>query len=464
MRRLLTVLALLALMSTALIAPAATAAPKSNAKTFMVIATGNQLPANLEQQVRSAGGTVIGTVPQIGVATVTSSSPSFKANAGKIKGVQSVIPSGTITMRIPVQQVAANVGNPPNSGSADFLFDLQWGHTAVGATSAWAAGHRGAGVRVAVLDDGIDPTHPDLAPNLNVALSTSFVPGETFVYDQPDVFSHGAHVAGTIAAAENDFGTIGVAPDAEIVMVKVLSSASGSGSFEGVAAGIIYAADIQSDVINMSLGAMLQRRGFCFEEGDCLTAREVAEVANMLGRATSYAYQRGATIITSAGNDGMDSNKSKDIFHLPSDAPHVISVSAVGPLGWGVNPNTNLNVQAFYTNYGLSTIDLAGPGGNVDFDLLASGQACTVAGVTRPCYVFDFVFSTGNGGWYWSIGTSMAAPHVSGVAALIIGANGGSMHPAQVESLLRKYALDLGKPGKDAVFGHGLVHVGGLAQ
>ncbi|MDC2888562.1 S8 family serine peptidase [Psychrosphaera algicola] len=70
---------------------------------------------------------------------------------------------------------------------------------------------------------------------------------------------------------------------------------------------------------------------------------------------------------------------------------------------------------------------------------------CTVAGVTNVCYAFDFVFSTGNGGWYWSVGTSMSSPHAAGVAALIISANGGKMKPSQVEAKMRSLALDMGK-------------------
>jgi subtilisin family serine protease len=85
-------------------------------------------------------------------------------------------------------------------------------------------------------------------------------------------------------------------------------------------------------------------------------------------------------------------------------------------------------------------------------------ENCLIAGLVRPCWVFDLVFSTGNGGWYWSAGTSMAAPHASGVAALIIGANGGDMKPSQVEAALRSSADDLGKPGNDDFYGAGRVN------
>ena len=116
-------------------------------------------------------------------------------------------------------------GNPPESGNDDFFFDLQWGHDAVDAPEAWDAGGRGDGARVAVIDTGFDTDHPDLIPNVNFALSTNFVPGESLTYALPDSFSHGTHTAGTVAAADNGFGTIGVAPEAELVLVKGLPDA-----------------------------------------------------------------------------------------------------------------------------------------------------------------------------------------------------------------------------------------------
>ena len=91
-------------------------------------------------------------------------------------------------------------------------------------------------------------------------------------------------------------------------------------------------------------------------------------------------------------------------------------------------------------------------------------ESCTIAGLTRPCWVFDLVFSTGSNlnpaiaSFFWAAGTSMAAPHASGVAAIIIGKNGGSMHSAQVEAALLQSADDLGKPGNDDFYGNGRVN------
>ena len=114
-------------------------------------------------------------------------------------------------------------------------------------------------------------------------------------------------------------------------------------------------------------------------------------------------------------------------------------------------------VPTTYTNYGTSMVDFSGPGGDTAYP---GEENCTVAGLTRPCWVFDLVFSTGNNGWYWSAGTSMAAPHAAGVAALIISEHGGDMTPAQVERELRSRAIDAGKPGTDDVHGRGAVHSG----
>ena len=443
-------------------AAAAPAAAQGASRSYLLVAQ-NKLPNNLESQVAAIGGTVERVIPQIGVAVVSSSNPDFKAQAAGIRGIQSALPNVRLQWIDPPRREAVTAdqfGNPPASGDDDFFFDLQWGHDAVDAPEAWAAGARGAGVRVAVLDDGIDSDHPDIAPNFNAGLSTSFVPGQTYEYAVPgDVFSHGTHVSGTILAADNGFGTIGVAPEAELVMVKVLDSFTGSGSFEGVAAGIVYAADVDADIINMSLGATVWRSGYVDEDtGEFVTAREVAELVNMLGRATRYAYQSGTTIIASAGNEANDGNADKDLLHLPSDLPHVISISATGPVGWAVDPTVSLDNLASYSNYGQSVIDFAAPGG--DF-ILPGEEPCVVAGLERPCWVFDLVFSTGSaGGYYWSAGTSMAAPHASGVAALIIGANGGDMKPQHVERDLRHSADDLGKPGNDAAYGMGRVNAG----
>ena len=147
---------------------------------------------------------------------------------------------------------------------------------------------------------------------------------------------------------------------------------------------------------------------------------------------------RGTTVIASAGNDASDGDHTADLIHLPGDTQGVISISATAPIGWATAPETTfLDNLASYSNFGRSVIDFAAPGGDVQYP---GDENCTIAGLTRPCWVFDLVFSTGNNGWYWSAGTSMAAPHAAGVAALIIGANGGEMKPSQVERELRRTA------------------------
>ena len=197
--------------------------------------------------------------------------------------------------------VADDFGTPPNSGDDDERFDFQWGHNFVGAQQAWAAGVTGQGVRVAVLDGGFDLDHPDLAPNLNLALSADMT-GEGLQYSLPDPFSHGTHVAGTILAADNGIGTIGVAPDAELIAVKVLSDA-GSGSFVDVIAGIYHAASVDADVINMSLGVIIPRTS---------DPRGVSQLDVAVSQAVAYAYQQGTTVIVSGGN--VDSDRLSSVL------------------------------------------------------------------------------------------------------------------------------------------------------
>jgi lantibiotic leader peptide-processing serine protease len=454
-------LILIILLTVALFTPAAA---QSTKHSYLLIGATNSLPAGLEAAVAKAGGVLTGTIPEVGIAVAESSSAQFKSKASKISGLRSVVPNVNFQWISPNEKVefGEEFGNPPFSGDDDSRFDLQWGHDAVNAPEAWNAGWRGAGVRVAVLDTGFDLDHPDLAPNINFDLSKNFVVGETLSYALPDPFSHGSHTSGTIAAADNGFGTIGIAPEAELVLIKVLGD-EGSGTFEDVISGIVYAASVDADIINMSLGAVLAKSGFCDEEG-CMTAREVSELRVALGRATTYAYQMGTTIFASEGNEAIDKDHTANVITVPADSPHVISVAATAPIGWAVDPlNAFLDYPASYSNYGQSAVDFAAPGG--DF-VYPGSENCTIAGLTRPCWVFDLVFSTGSNlnpgiaSYFWAAGTSMASPHAAGVAALIIGANGGDMPPDEVKDALKLYAEDLGKPGNDDFYGGGRVHTG----
>jgi subtilisin family serine protease len=259
-------------------------------------------------------------------------------------------------------------------------------------------------------------------------------------------------VAGIIAAADNAFGTIGVAPEAKILAVKVLSGVTGSGDFAGIIQGIVYAADQGANVINMSLGVT---------DGLPKGGAEVAELINATKRAAQYAYAHNVLIVASSGNDGRDLDHDANVVAFPAQLPGVLAVAATAPEAWGHDLNgADLDLPASYSNYGQSAVHFAGPGGDFDYP---GNENCTIATLVRPCWVFDGVFApsgyvppTGNL-YSWATGTSMAAPHVSGVAALIFGKYPG-ITAQKVEQILRKSAEDLGKPGKDDFYGQGRVN------
>jgi len=436
----------------------------ANGSVKWIIAFNGNGPSNLRSQVAAAGGTLDSVIAEAGVAFATSANPNF---ASRISGVTAVIRSDAVRFYSnPLTRVAfegdvnAEVVNPPNNdGTYDTRYPLLWGLDAVNAPEAWEAGSTGEGARVAVLDGGFNMNHPDLVPNINYTLSADMT-GEGIAYgpnvdDPTGIFSHGTHVAGTIGAARNTVGVIGVAPDVELVLVKVLRN-EGSGSFEDVVEGIIYAANADADVINMSLGADIP-------QGAGVGSNEVAALRATMNRAISYAYQSGAIVLVAAGNDGRDLDADQSTTVFPAGLNHAVSISATAPIGWATDPaNANLDFLASYSNFGRSGISFAAPGGDASYP---GNELCPIGGLVRPCYVFDLVFSTGgfaNGGhnFYWSAGTSMATPHAAGIAALIIAENGGSMHPAQVEAELRARSEDLGQAGNDPIYGGGRLSTG----
>jgi lantibiotic leader peptide-processing serine protease len=211
----------------------------------------------------------------------------------------------------------------------------------------------------------------------------------------------------------------------------------------------------------MSLGGALPRSGFIDENGRHIFTRDVQAFINIYSSVAAYAQRKGTTIIAAAGNESVDANHTADLIFLPAQVPGVVAVSALGPQGWILNPFTNLDVPAFYTNSGSSLVTVSAPGGNIDFalvDAFFNGTDVCVGVYGVPCYAFDLVFSTDAGGWSWKAGTSMATPHAAGVAALIVSANGGSMSPGALRSQLKDSADDLGPSGSDAFFGVGRVN------
>lgn len=430
------------------------AATGANAADYLIGVKGGKMK-DLDAKVSAAGGTLKHSFP-FGIAVASSDAPDFADRMGAAAGINFAIEDVGFDVERNQPQVVfeMDAGFPPNSGDDDFLFDLQWGHNYVGAQQAWNNGHRGQGVVVAVLDGGYDLDHPDLAPNI---IGSADMTGQGIDYNTTcpgDPFSHGTHVAGTIAAADNAFGTIGVAPEAHLLLVKVLQEnefCSGSGSFGDIIAGIVYATDAGAHVINMSLGAAIPRIG---NKGDNSV---ISFFQNAVKSAINYAHSNGTTVVVAAGNDAADMDGGdRSTVQFNGGLAKSVSISALAPENWAGNGGNVPLDPAGYTNFGTSGVDFGAPGGDFDYP---GNELCTVAGITRPCWVLDFVFSTGNGTWYWSVGTSMASPHAAGVAALIISETGDST-PAHVISEMRKRATDAGKPGRDDVYGHGIANSG----
>ncbi len=412
--------------------------------SFMISAKSGQLNT-ARASAEAIGGEVIRTFPQLNVLVVETDNGNFSKEIGSRAGINFFTTNPMISWHEPTEVVELeSFGNPPTSGDDDFFFDLQWGHDAVDAPEAWDNGYRGQGVYVAVLDSGIDCGHADITPNLVHSKSASFVPGEGYCVADGFFFNHGTHVAGTVLAADNGYGTIGVAPKARLIAVKVLSEFTGSGSFDWLISGIVHATDNGADIVNMSLGALIPKVGQ-------LDAAQ-KELKAMIDLASNYAHSKGVFLVAAAGNDATDLRSG--FTHLPSDAEWMMSISATRPIGWAIDPSTDLDLPATYSNYGQNKIDFAGPGGDADFTVPGT---CVVASISRSCWVFDLVFSTIAGGWGWAAGTSMAAPHVSGVAA-ILKSQYPWASPLQLRNFLKSRADKLGSnPGHDAFYGWGRV-------
>lgn len=422
----------------------------AHAKTYVLQASswGSKQAA----AVAKAGGTIKISNAAAGIAVVESGNPNFLGAALADGSVTSGALDIPVTFTEPMPAIAAD--NAVNPNDDRYFVNVQWAPQAVEAPAAWAMGYTGAGVRVAVIDGGIYDAHPDLAGAIDVAASRSFVEGgvpglggcspQAFNCDT-GTFWHGTHVAGIIGARDNSIGVVGIAPGATIVGVKALHD--GTGSFAAIISAILYAAtDGRADIINMSLGAEFDKK----EEG-------AKELTKALDTVVKFATGRGTLVVVSAGNSGINFDAAKELTVVPAESGDAIAVSATGPLGFGLGA-TDFRRPASYTNYGKSVVHVAAPGG--DFALpgedLCSRPTTTVP-VVVPCWALDMVLSTSRAGYTWSAGTSMSAPAVSAIAALVKQKDPG-MNPSKLANKIAQSADDEGKPGRDEFYGRGFVN------
>lgn len=333
------------------------------------------------------GATKIKELPLINAAVVISGKASERALQGLVE-----------VARVEPDVLVYTQDRPPKTPPPQPPEALPWGVDRIDADLVWDIDHNlavdaganvGAGVKVAVLDTGIDLDHPDLQANITGGKNT-ISPGKT----PDDDNGHGTHVAGIIAGVDNAIGVIGVAPGASLYAVKVLNR-QGSGFTSDIIEGIQWSISAGVNVINMSFGTPSDSQA--------------------LHDALISAYNSGIVLVAAAGNSGPGDNT----VLYPGAYSEVIAVSATD----------SSDAIASWSSRGPQ-VELAAPGVNIS--------------------------STYKGGGYKTLsGTSMASPHVAGVAVLVIAS--GVTDPAQVRARLQGTADDLGSTGPDQLYGYGLV-------
>jgi subtilisin family serine protease len=523
-----------ALVGLAFLAGAPAAAAAGDGEYVVVYEQGSSIAA-ARQAVRDAGGTIVAENTDVGVATVRSGDARFVAKADQERALYGAADNRPLG-RAPDAQAkpswrdvetergtpTSGAGNrrPPVSG--DPLSGLQWDMQLIGATpsGSYARQQGNHGVRVGIMDTGVDGNHPDIAPNFDRALSRNFTVdnSQVGVDDGPcehpscvdpadeDDNGHGTHVAGTIGAALNGLGMAGVAPRVDLINVRA-GQDSGFFLIQPTVDALTYAARVGIDVVNMSfyIDPWLFNCAANPADSPAEQAQQRA-IVEATQRAVDFAHERGVTLIAAEGNESTDLGRPmvddtspdfpadgprhRDIdnscLSMPSEAPNVLDVSSVGPINLASSPYPR---KAYYSNYSLEQTVVAAPGGDrreffgtpqynaPENRILAPyplnvAQACGEVdasgvpnGVTTcppaPGPRFPpLVRNCAQGTcalYQWIQGTSMAAPHAVGVAAIIVaqrgerdGARGGlTMAPDKVERILRRSATDTPCPSQE---------------
>ncbi|MEU6178262.1 S8 family serine peptidase [Streptomyces coeruleorubidus] len=418
-------------------APAPVSADATSLSYVVNVKPGHGTSAYVRKAVGKAGGKVVTSYDQIGVIVVHSSNPDFAKTIRKVRGVQSA--GATRTAPLPTA-VTADLGTPKALSAAevaeaeaapgqDPLESLQWDLPAIKADKAHEKSLGSSKVTVAVIDTGVDDTHPDIAPNFDRGASVNCVSGKPDTSDgawRPGASEspHGTHVAGEIAAAKNGVGMTGVAPGVKVSGIKV-SNPDGFFYTEAVVCGFVWAAEHGVDVTNNSY----YTDPWYF---NCKNDPDQKALLDAVTRASRYAEKKGAVNVAAAGNENYDLAADEitdpsspndttpgervvdpsECLDIPTQLPGVVTVASTGAKG----------IKSSFSNYGLGVADIAAPGGD-----------STAYQKPEPPATSGLILGTLPGGkWGYMAGTSMASPHVAGVAALI-----KSTHPYASPTLVK---------------------------
>lgn len=406
-----------AVATTALTVPAG-AAPLDAPTSFLVVQAGTGTSKALTA-VQAAGGTVVQEWPQIGVVVASAADDTFDDIARKSPGIIAAGPSRALhayeapAAAVPVDVQGLGPGTSGGDDSSEPLNANQWDMRQIGADKAHLKTDGNRAITVGVLDSGIDASHPDLAANVDASQSVSCidrgVPNTDPTAWQPTTSSHGTHVSGTIAAARNGIGVIGVAPNVKLAAVKVVEDA-GYIYPEYAICGFIWAADHGMEVTNNS---------YYIDPYELWCKTDIDQKAAVLAveRALKYSEKKDVVNVAAAGNSSWDLSKpitdtgspnngtptprdtDQHCYDMPTESGNTVSVSAVGPTA----------VKSYYSSFGRNVVDVAAPGGD------------SRVPANTPDKNGRILSTIAGGGYGYSQGTSMASPHATGVLALIRG-------------------------------------------